>query len=153
MKKLFSTLLILLSLLSYSQEKYQITIDLTQAKDDKLPVTLLVPKVTEKEIEYHMPKVVPGTYSISDFGRFVVDFWSIFCQSRLSFEHFVLSGFSFVIVKTTPSKITSFYEFTSKDFFTCLELSHVFMKRGHKILNETNHHKLHFSMKQAAVAW
>jgi len=87
MKKLFSVLLLILALLSYSQEKYQVTIDLTQATDDKLPVTLMVPSVIEKEIEYHMPKVVPGTYSISDFGRFVVDFQALdSAGNALNFE-------------------------------------------------------------------
>ena len=33
--------------------------------------------IEEDEVEYHMAKVVPGTYSISDFGRFVVDFKAI----------------------------------------------------------------------------
>ncbi len=61
-------------MLSYSQEKYEILIDLTKAKEDKLPVEILVPDLNVDEVEYHMPKIVPGTYSISDFGRFVVNF-------------------------------------------------------------------------------
>lgn len=57
--------------------KYQYHIDLTNVKDDKLSVNLIVPKInkTEKdEIFYYMPKIVPGTYSIYDFGRFVTEF-------------------------------------------------------------------------------
>ncbi|MEM0940943.1 MAG: peptidase M61 [Bacteroidota bacterium] len=72
-KLLLSFFLSLTTTLS-AQEKYKVTIDLTQVNDDKIPVEIMVPSVGEEEIEYHMPKIVPGTYSISDFGRFVVDF-------------------------------------------------------------------------------
>ncbi|MDX5418509.1 MAG: peptidase M61 [Hymenobacteraceae bacterium] len=51
--------------------KYQVSLDLTQVKDDKIQVSVQVPKITQSEIIYNMPKIVPGTYSISDFGRFV----------------------------------------------------------------------------------
>ncbi|MEM6736332.1 MAG: peptidase M61 [Bacteroidota bacterium] len=74
MDKLLISFFIFLTTILSAQEKYQITIDLTQVNDDKVPVEIMVPSVTEEEIEYHMPKIVPGTYSISDFGRFVVDF-------------------------------------------------------------------------------
>jgi len=74
MKDALSAFLIAISFGSFSQEKYQVMIDLTKAQDDKLPVEVLVPKIEENEVEYHMPKIVPGTYSISDFGRFIVDF-------------------------------------------------------------------------------
>jgi len=55
-------------------ENYQIAVDLTKAKDDKLAVELITPKITENEVIYCMPKIVPGTYSIYDFGRFLSDF-------------------------------------------------------------------------------
>ncbi|MEJ8801619.1 M61 family metallopeptidase [Pontibacter sp. H249] len=54
--------------------KYNFTIDLTQVKDDKVQVTLQAPQLKESTIVYNMPKIVPGTYSVSDFGRFVTDF-------------------------------------------------------------------------------
>ena len=53
---------------------YQVTIDLTQVDNDRLPVSIIVPPSEEPFSEYHMAKVVPGTYSISDFGRFITDF-------------------------------------------------------------------------------
>ena len=55
-------------------EKYAFTIDLTQVKDDKVQVTLQAPAIRQNEIIYIMPKIVPGTYSVSDFGKFVTDF-------------------------------------------------------------------------------
>lgn len=53
---------------------YHVTIDLTKVKDDKVQVTLLAPEIEKDEIIYNMPKIVPGTYSVSDFGKFVTDF-------------------------------------------------------------------------------
>lgn len=65
---------------SYSQSEndiYKAYVDLTNVVDDKLKVTVDVPPVLAQEIEYHMPKVVPGTYSISDFGRFLSAFRAV----------------------------------------------------------------------------
>ncbi len=62
------------ALLAWSQQPYQVSIDLTQTSNDQVPVVVTVPEITTDVAEYHMAKVVPGTYSISDFGRFVTDF-------------------------------------------------------------------------------
>ena len=61
-------------LTAQSQEKYSGSIDLNNVVDDKLQVFVDVPKVNQGKVEYHIPKIVPGTYSISDFGRFATDF-------------------------------------------------------------------------------
>lgn len=53
---------------------YQVSIDLKKVKEDKLQVTYTLPPVDQEEIEFQMPKIVPGTYSIYDFGRFSSDF-------------------------------------------------------------------------------
>lgn len=53
---------------------YTATVDLTNVQGDGLYVSLEVPAVFTDEAEYHMPKIVPGTYSISDFGRFISEF-------------------------------------------------------------------------------
>ncbi|MEJ8757441.1 peptidase M61 [Pontibacter sp. H259] len=53
---------------------YEVTLDLTQAKNDRIPVSVVAPAIKTKEVVYNMPKIVPGTYSVSDFGRFVTDF-------------------------------------------------------------------------------
>lgn len=74
MKKSLVIVSLLFTSIVFAQEKYQVTIDLTKVIDDKVSVEVLLPTIDQDEVEYHMPKVVPGTYSISDFGRFVVDF-------------------------------------------------------------------------------
>jgi predicted metalloprotease with PDZ domain len=37
-------------------------------------VTLATPKVRKNEATFYMPKIVPGTYAIADYGRMVSDF-------------------------------------------------------------------------------
>ena len=64
----------ILSLYAFSQS-YSVTINLMKVIDDRVPVTiefddLKIPNV----IEFQMPKIVPGTYSISDFGEVISDF-------------------------------------------------------------------------------
>ena len=58
-------------------DKYKVMLDLVNVVDDQVQVTVVPPKINEEVAEYHMAKIVPGTYSISDFGRFVRDFKAI----------------------------------------------------------------------------
>ena len=76
MRKLFFTGLLGLGMLSaaWAQQTYQYSIDLNQVENDQLKVTLKTPAVSDSTVEFHLPKIVPGTYSISDFGRFASDF-------------------------------------------------------------------------------
>ena len=53
---------------------YTATIDLTVVENDRVKVTIDVPEITSDNIFYCIPKIVPGTYNIYDFGRFVFDF-------------------------------------------------------------------------------
>jgi predicted metalloprotease with PDZ domain len=52
---------------------YHYSIDLTKLSDKRLTVELIPPQLTENNIIFSLPKIVPGTYSIYDFGRFVED--------------------------------------------------------------------------------
>jgi predicted metalloprotease with PDZ domain len=54
-----------------AQNSYQYSVDITKPVNDELKVTLITPKVTKPEIIFYMPKIVPGTYTNSDFGKFV----------------------------------------------------------------------------------
>lgn len=53
---------------------YRCYIDLTKVHDDKLTVLVYPPKTQSNTIEYRIPRMVPGTYSVYDFGRFVSNF-------------------------------------------------------------------------------
>lgn len=75
LKQLF-LLCALLTTLAQAQTKkneYQYTVDITQVVDDKLFVELNVPVITTNEITFFLPKIIPGTYSIEDYGRYVSD--------------------------------------------------------------------------------
>ncbi len=57
--------------------QYKYSVDLNKVSDDRLRVDLEVPdmsKVKGSKIKYFIPKIVPGTYALYDFGKFVYDF-------------------------------------------------------------------------------
>jgi predicted metalloprotease with PDZ domain len=60
--------------LDSKKEEIEVTINLTDVKDDQVLVTINAPKITTDEITYSLPKTVPGTYSVDDYGKYVVDF-------------------------------------------------------------------------------
>jgi predicted metalloprotease with PDZ domain len=46
-------------------------VDLISVKDDKVRVEITAPTITTDQISYHFAKIIPGTYAIADYGRFV----------------------------------------------------------------------------------
>ena len=52
-------------------------IDLTKVVEDKAPVTINPGRFTVETVTYKLPKVVQGTYAVSDFGKYVEDFKAI----------------------------------------------------------------------------
>ncbi|WP_369998122.1 peptidase M61 [Winogradskyella sp.] len=48
-------------------------LDLTAVVDDKVPVTINPGRFTVETVTYRLPRVVQGTYSVSDFGKYVDD--------------------------------------------------------------------------------
>ncbi|WP_296383956.1 peptidase M61 [Winogradskyella sp.] len=49
-------------------------LDLTAVVDDKVPVIINPGRFTTETVTYRLPRVVQGTYSVSDFGKYVDDF-------------------------------------------------------------------------------
>ncbi len=49
-------------------------IDLTKIVDDKAPVVINPGRFSQETVTYRLPRVVQGTYSISNFGRYIDDF-------------------------------------------------------------------------------
>lgn len=56
-----------------SADQIQVKIDLENVKDDKVQVTVTVPKIKLDKITYYIPKIVPGTYSTDDYGKYIED--------------------------------------------------------------------------------
>lgn len=52
----------------------QTALDLTAVVDDKVPVTINPGRITSETVTYRLPRVVQGTYSVSDFGKYLDDF-------------------------------------------------------------------------------
>lgn len=50
------------------------SMNLLEVKNDKVPVLINPGRITQEEIIYRLPRVVQGTYSVSDFGKYVDDF-------------------------------------------------------------------------------
>jgi predicted metalloprotease with PDZ domain len=54
-----------------AKEEIKVIINLNEIKDDKVIVTVKSPKIQTNEITYHLPKIVPGTYSDDDYGKYI----------------------------------------------------------------------------------
>jgi len=63
------------------------SIDLTATDADKVPVTINPGRFTNDTVTFRLPRVIQGTYSVSDFGKYVDDFKAInYKGEELSFE-------------------------------------------------------------------
>jgi predicted metalloprotease with PDZ domain len=52
-------------------------IDLSKITNDKAPVTINPGRFITETVTYRLPRVVQGTYSVSDFGKYIEDFKAI----------------------------------------------------------------------------
>ncbi|MFV8360282.1 peptidase M61 [Flavobacterium sp. LS1P3] len=52
----------------------KVVINLNDVKEDKVLVTITAPKINTDEVTYSIPKIVPGTYSVDDYGKYIEDF-------------------------------------------------------------------------------
>ena len=57
-----------------SKQAIKVGIDLIDVKDDKVKVTVQAPKINADFITYSFPKIVPGTYSEDNYGKYVEEF-------------------------------------------------------------------------------
>lgn len=52
----------------------EVGIDLNTVVDDKVKVVVNPQKIKEETVTYQIPAIVPGTYAMSNYGKFVSDF-------------------------------------------------------------------------------
>ncbi len=72
LKQLFlSTFFLFAVQFCLADKDYHYHIDLTKVTNDKLTVELTPPDFTESEITFNFPAMVPGTYAVYNFGRFM----------------------------------------------------------------------------------
>ena len=56
---------------SKKQSFIEASVDLINVENDKVKIIINPPKITQEEIIFYIPQIVPGTYEYSNFGRFV----------------------------------------------------------------------------------
>ena len=76
MKKLLSfvsffTLLFCVNV--FAQSNYNYYVDLNNTANHETVINLSTPKMTSDEVMFRFPKLIPGTYVIYDYGRFIRD--------------------------------------------------------------------------------
>lgn len=82
MKKIFFATIAFLFLYSCSSTKYsskksnqiEVAIDLNNVVDDKIKVEINPKKINSTTVIYNIPAIVPGTYKMSDYGKFISNF-------------------------------------------------------------------------------
>lgn len=74
MKKIAFCLSLFISGFLIADEDYHYSANLNKVAGDKLTVTLTPPDISADEIDFMFPAMVPGTYEVYDFGRFISNF-------------------------------------------------------------------------------
>lgn len=78
MKKFICTLALALSLgsiaLAQKNNDIKVAINLKEVKDDKVMVTIIPPAIATETTTFFIPKIVPGTYSEDNYGKFIENF-------------------------------------------------------------------------------
>ena len=60
-----------------TEDRTVVNLDLVNIKDDKIKVTVDPGKFTSDQVVFNIPKTVPGTYSVDNYGQFIEDFKAI----------------------------------------------------------------------------
>lgn len=55
-------------------QKYVYKVDLKDVSKDQLTVRLKVPDLKQKTLRFQLPVIIPGTYRVGDYGRFITKF-------------------------------------------------------------------------------
>ncbi len=75
MKKVFQRLCVFVFLLAsfagYGQKGYQYFVNLNKLENDGLHVELQTPEIKQATAVFSIPKIIPGTYAIADYGKFI----------------------------------------------------------------------------------
>ncbi len=62
---------VMMTLQVAAQQVYSYSVDLNNVKDDQLTIELACPAISKPEINFYLPKIVPGTYMNSNYGKYV----------------------------------------------------------------------------------
>lgn len=81
--KLFSLLTVFSTVFGFAQSKIQVTMDLNDIKEDQVLVSVKVPQNTLSSLRYSVPKIIPGTYSEDDYGKYIEQFKAFDAKGNL----------------------------------------------------------------------
>ncbi len=73
LRSIFSLISFFLFTGANAQNNYRYSVDLVNVSNDQLTVELITPQISKKDIVFYFPKIVPGTYMNSNYGRYVHD--------------------------------------------------------------------------------
>jgi predicted metalloprotease with PDZ domain len=59
---------------SGGKKEVAVSLDLVNVVDDRVKVVAKPAPIKGSTITYQLPKVIPGTYAVADYGKYVVDF-------------------------------------------------------------------------------
>jgi len=72
--KILLALLLVTANFVQAQNTYLYKADIQHIENDKIAIALTTPAIKEDEIVFTFPKVIPGSYSEKNFGKFIDDF-------------------------------------------------------------------------------
>ena len=75
--KILYFVVLLISAFGYSQTKIQVMMDLQNVKNDQVNVNVSVPATSASTLIYSVPKIIPGTYSEDDYGKYIEQFQAL----------------------------------------------------------------------------
>lgn len=73
-KKKITLILVFVSTFIYSTDNYFYKVNLTKVENDRLTVSLIPPNILENESIFSFAAMVPGTYEVYDFGKYISNF-------------------------------------------------------------------------------
>jgi len=69
--KVFLALCLLAAASGFAQDSYRYAVNLEATENDRLHVRLQAPVIQSSTVTFAFPKIIPGTYAIADYGKFI----------------------------------------------------------------------------------
>lgn len=110
-------------------EDIRVAINLNAVQDDKVLVEVYPPAITTAEVTYYIPKIIPGTYSNDDYGKFV-EFFKAFDKDGKELKVTALDVNSWKII---PGKNVAKISYLVNDTFDCEGSHSIFSPAGTNI--------------------
>lgn len=63
-----------------NDQQYFVWQDLRAYANDQVPVEIVPPLQRNDTVEFHMPRIIPGTYDVNNYGQFVRDLYAFNAQ-------------------------------------------------------------------------